>query len=136
MQLPVIFLPHLAVGVTKEISNKRSAPHSWHGTILDLLDTYTEFKGLGQYAQNCLLMMMFSALPQIPKTRDSLQKSQETSWTRCWTRCLSSSLKSTVACISLEYLCLYLATQEQRRIALPPVQLDECWIYNVLDLHM
>lgn len=66
MQLPVIFLPHLAVGVTKEMSNKRSAPHSWHGTILDLLDTYTEFKGLGQYVQNCLLMMMFSALPQIP----------------------------------------------------------------------
>lgn len=47
MQLSVIFLPYLALGVTKEMCNKGSTPHTWHGTILDLLDTYTEFKGLG-----------------------------------------------------------------------------------------
>lgn len=37
--------------------------------------------------------------------------------------------------ISLENLYLYTATQEQRRCRFLPVQLDECWIYNVLDAH-
>lgn len=41
-------------------------------TILDLLDNCRELKELGYYIQNCTLMLMCSALPQIPKTRDGL----------------------------------------------------------------
>lgn len=71
---------YLALGVTKELSNKRSAPQGWHVTILDLLDICMELKGSGQYIQNCQLRLMCSALPQIPKTGDGLQKRQKKGW--------------------------------------------------------
>ena len=65
---------YFALGVTKELSNKRSTAQGWHVTVLDLLDIHTELEGLGQYIQNCPLLLMCSALPWISKTRDSLQK--------------------------------------------------------------
>lgn len=114
--MQVIFLPYLALGVTKEKFNKRSAPHTWHGTILDLLDTHTEFKGLGQYAQNCLLILMPSALPQIPKATDSFKKSQKSQLDKMLDKVPKQLTRIYSYIISLENLYLYLAGQEQKRI--------------------
>lgn len=135
MQLPMIFSTYLALGVTKEIFNKRSSPHTWQGTILDLLDTRMELKRLGQCVWNCRLMLMYSALPQIPKTADSLKKSQKSQLDKMLDKVLKQLHKIYSYVISLENWYLDLSAKEQRRIGFSPVQLDKCWIYNVLDLH-
>lgn len=95
-------------------------------------------KIVGQYIHSYPLMLMCSALPQIPKSRAGLPKSQNIAdWTRCWTKCLTSRwLKSTISWISLENFCLHVLIQESRSITLLAGQLFECWEYNVLDLYV